>query len=93
MQEKISPYQKKINSLQAMIQQQEETILQLGEEIEEETKKANTIYEHYQPLQKLLLLVQEMQQKKRWTEIAQELQKEKKIIGIDLKSKKIKLQL
>ena len=93
MQEKVSPYQKKINSLQAMIEQQEQSILGLGEEIEEETKKANKMYEHYQPIQQLLQIVTEMRQEKDWTEIGEELKKESRITKVDLKNKKIVLEL
>ena len=76
-----------------MIEQQEQSILGLGEEIEEETKKANKMYEHYQPIQQLLQIVTEMRQEKDWKEIGEELKKESRITKVDLKNKKIVLEL
>ena len=91
--ERISPYETKINSLNKIITTQEEAIQQLQENIELNTKKGELVYEKYSPLQKLLDIVAEMRKSKEWSEIAKELKKEKKITSIDLKSKTIMVEL
>jgi len=84
-----SPYEKKINALQRMIEEQERSIEKLNEKIQKNKKKGELIYEKYQPLQKLLGIVKEMKKTKDWKDIAVELKKEKKIKTVDLKHKKI----
>ena len=91
--EKISPYEKKIKALQLTLQKQKEAILKKEKEIALYTQKAELIYQHYQPLKKLLAIVQKLKEKKTWEEIKKELQKEKKIKKIDLKNKKIIIDL
>ncbi len=88
-----SPYEKKIAALKNTIERQEDAIAMQEENIDENTQKGELIYEKYQPLQKLLDIVKEMKKTKEWNEIAKELKKEKKIKSIDLKNKKIKIQI
>ncbi len=90
---KKSPYEKKIASLERMIQDQEESIKQLEEKILLNKAKGEKIYEQYTPLQKLLVIVKELKKNKDWKDIAVELKKEKKIKSIDLKNKKITIDL
>ena len=88
-----SPYEKKIATLKRMIEQQEEAISLQEQNIDENTKKGEVIYEKYQPIQKLLDIVNEMKKTKDWSDISTELKKEKKIKSIDLKNKKIMIEL
>jgi len=91
--EKTSPYEKKIKNVQGIIGSQEEAIKNLKNDIDLNTKKGELIYEKYQNLLKLLDIVKELRKNKEWTEIGKELKKEKKIKQVNLKSKKIILDL
>ena len=90
----ISPYEKKIKGLQSRVRQQEEAIKKQEKKIELNKQKGETIYEKYTPLQKLLDIVKELRANdKEWEEIAQELKQEKKIKGVDLKNKRVVIDL
>jgi len=91
--ERKSPYEQKIKTMQLMVAQQEEAIQKQEKLIELNQQKAELIYEKYQPLQKMLQIVAELRKNKNWGEIEQELHKEKKIKRIDLKNKKIMVEL
>ncbi|MFC1686920.1 hypothetical protein ACFL0E_01015, partial [Nanoarchaeota archaeon] len=84
-----SPYEKKIAALGRMIKEQKDAIKKQENLIELNSKKAETIYEKYQSLQKLLDIVKELKKTKDWKDIEKELKKEKKIKRINLKEKKI----
>ena len=88
-----SPYEKKINALKRTIERQEEAIALQEHNIEENSQKGELIYEKYMPLQKLLGIVKEMKKTKEWSEIEKELKKEKKIQSVDLKNKKVIIEL
>lgn len=89
----VSPYEKKIKTFERIIIEQENAIKKQEEVIELNTKKGELIYEKYVPLQKLLEIVNELKKTKEWTEIAQELKKEKNIKSVDLKNKKVMIEL
>ncbi len=91
--QRLSPYHKKINSLQQVIAGQEESIHKLQGATESATRKAEVIYEHYAPIQRLLQIVKDLRKSKEWKDIALELKKEKKIKLVDLKNKKVTLDL
>jgi predicted ribosome quality control (RQC) complex YloA/Tae2 family protein len=89
----VSPYQQRINALKRMISNQEEAIGKQEDNIELNTQKGELIYEKYTPLQKLLDIVKEMKKDKDWSDIGIALKKEKKIKGVDLKNKKVVIDL
>ena len=89
----ISPYEKKIKTIENRISEQESAIKKQEEMIELNTKKGELVYEKYQPLSKLLEIVKELRKEKGWNEVAQELKKEKRIKSVDLKNKKVVLDL
>ncbi len=89
----ISPYEKKIKTIERMVEQQEGSVRKQKKVIELNTQKGELVYERYAPLQKLLGIVKELRKTKEWSEIESELKKEKKIKKIDLKKKKIILEL
>ncbi|MBS3170011.1 NFACT family protein [Candidatus Woesearchaeota archaeon] len=91
--QKKSPYEQKIQALHRMTESQEEAIKELQQKIEVNTAKGNKIYEHYTALQRLLAIVKEMRKTKEWGEVATELKREKKIKSVDLKNKKIVMEL
>jgi len=88
-----SPYQKKIETLQRMVSSQEEAVQKQQDLITENSRKGELIYEKYADLQKLLDIVKEMRKSKEWREIETELKKVKKIKKVDLKDKKVVLEL
>jgi predicted ribosome quality control (RQC) complex YloA/Tae2 family protein len=89
----VSPYEKKIENLKRMIQGQEEAIEKLREKIIVNKEKGEKVYENYPKLEKLLQIVAEMKKTKEWSTIGKELRKEKKIKEVNLKEKKIKIEL
>ncbi len=91
--EKASPYDKKIAALQKTIAQQQEAIEKQEKNIGKNTQKGEKIYEHYAPLQKLLDAVSELKQSNTWQEISKSLKKEKKIKSVNLKEKKVVIEL
>ena len=90
---KESQFQEKIKKLKHIIQEQEKTIQKLKQQETEFTKKANHIYEKYQELNSLLNKIKQAKQKLSWDEIRKELKKHKQIKQINLKEKKIILQI
>ncbi len=90
---KESPYKKKITILQRTIQEQEEAIRHLEEENTRATARAGLIYEHYVFLQNLLRYAREARKTKKWPEIGDELKNEPKVTAVDLKTKKITVDL
>ncbi|MBU0456986.1 MAG: NFACT family protein [Nanoarchaeota archaeon] len=89
----VSPYEKKIKMLEKTISQQQDAIVKLEEKIELNKRKGELIYEKYSPLQKLLDIVNELKKIKEWNEIGKELKKEKKIKKVDLKEKRVVVDL
>lgn len=91
--ETASPYQTKIDALQRIIKQQAESRQKLQEDVSLNTQKAEAIYYHYQPLKRLLEIVRELKKTQSWGEIEKELKKERKIKKVDLKEKKVVIDL
>lgn len=90
---KTSPQEKKIAALKRIIAEQESSIKKQEEDIEKNNQKAELIYNNYQPLSKLFEIIENLKQKMTWDEVKKELQKEKKISKVDLKNKKIIVDL
>ncbi len=90
---KPSPYGQEIKAVERMIREQEESLGNLQQRVEMNKKKGELIYENYTPLQRLLAIVAEMRKTKSWGEIADELKKERKIKKVDLKEKKLVIDL
>lgn len=88
-----SPHETKIKTLQRTSEGQKESIAALEESIALNARKGELMYENYAPLQKMLDIVKELKKTKSWEEVAQELRKEKKIRNVDLKNKKIVIDL
>ncbi len=91
--EKISPYQQKINAMNKIISQQEGSIKEIERSIIINTSKGDKIYSDYSKIQKLLEIVKELKKEKGWNEVKTVLEKEKKIVKVDLKNKKVLLNL
>ena len=80
-------------TLQRIITEQEGAIKNQENNIEKNKQIAELIYATYQPLQKLLDIVKELKKTKTWQEVSIELKKEKKIKKVDLKNKKVVVDL
>jgi predicted ribosome quality control (RQC) complex YloA/Tae2 family protein len=92
--EVISPYEQKINTMESRVNQQESAIKKQEEKIVANKLKGEKIYEQYAPLQQLLDAVKQLRTEgKEWDEIAVSLKKEKKIISVNLKEKKVVIDL
>lgn len=90
---KPSPYDQKIEQTKKIIDKQEQFLVQIEENIEENTLKAEKVYDNYAPLKKLLSVVDELKKTLDWKEIKVELEKEKKIKSINLKKKTVVIDL
>ncbi|HIH47287.1 TPA: hypothetical protein HA297_03225 [Candidatus Woesearchaeota archaeon] len=73
--------------------EQQEAIAKQEELIILNTAKGERIYEKYAPLHKMLEIVKQLRKNKDWKDIAVELGKEKKIKKVDLKNKKVVIEL
>ncbi|PIN73605.1 hypothetical protein COV20_05265 [Candidatus Woesearchaeota archaeon CG10_big_fil_rev_8_21_14_0_10_45_16] len=91
--QKVSPYDQKIRTLEKMVEGQEKAIEELQEKITLNGKRGDTIYESYAKLQKLRDIVDEMKKTAGWQEIETALKKEKKIKTVDLKNKRVLIDL
>ena len=90
----ISPYEQRIISAKRIIISQEGSIKKQEDKIELNKKKGEIVYENYQPLQKIIEYVNSARKEgKEWSEIEKELKKVKKIKGINLKNKKVIIDL
>ena len=90
----ISPYEQRINTLKKIISNQGYSITKQEDKIELNKKKGEIVYENYQPLQKIINYVNSARKEsKEWKEIEKELKKVKKIKSVNLKAKKIVIDL
>ena len=90
----ISPYKQRINTIERMIASQEKAIGKQEKAIDLNTQKGELVYENYASLQKLIDFVNSSRkEEKEWKEIETELKRVKKIKKIDLKNKKIIVDL
>lgn len=90
---KSSPQKKKIEAVERIIADQEDSIKKLEQDIEDNNEKAEMIYTYYTSISKLLEIIKELKKTRNWEEIRKELEKEKKIKKVDLKNKKIVVEL
>ncbi len=93
--ERVSPYQQKIANQQKIISQQEESLKKIEQRIEEYGAMGEVVYSNYAALSQLLLIVKDLRsaQGMGWASIKDELLKESKISKVDLKNKKIVIDL
>ncbi len=90
---KASPYEQKIKSMERIVTEQEESIKKAEEAIAENKRTGELIYENYVSIQQMLGIVKEMCKTMEWKEIGEELKKIKKLVRVDLKGKKVVLEL
>ncbi len=90
---KASPYEKRIQQLEHTAAGQAEAIIQLEQQVQEETRKGELLYEHYQEVQGLLRRVQELKSKASWEEVKKNLEGDKKVRKVDLAAKRVVVEL
>ncbi len=90
---KASLHQARISQLQHTIAQQEAAIVEQEQALAENKRQGELLYEHYQEIQQLLTAVHEWKQEQGWEKAGQELLKLSNIKEINLKEKKVFLQL
>ncbi|MAG60683.1 hypothetical protein CL619_02745 [archaeon] len=90
---KVSPYLKKIERIEKIIEKQEEACSLIEKEIEQNSLKGELIYEKYSDIAKLQEVVAAMKKTKSWDEIKKELEKLSKVKSLDLKKKAVVLDL
>jgi predicted ribosome quality control (RQC) complex YloA/Tae2 family protein len=89
---KESQFRQRIASLQHIESEQQQKLHDCEERTEEETKKAEWIYDHYKEIKQLLSLVEKSRASGGWQAVTETLKKMKKIKSIDLKEKKITVE-
>ncbi len=86
-------FRQKIVGLQRIEAEQQQKLHECETKIEEKTKRAEWIYEHYNEVKQLLELVEKTRASGGWQAVAEMLKKMKKIKSIDLKEKKITVEI
>ncbi len=69
--QKTAPVQEKLQKIETMIAMQQKNLAELERKTEEERRKGEYIYEHYQEINKLLTEIIEAKKKLSWKEIKQ----------------------
>ena len=87
----LSPYEQRIKNVNKILNKQNEAVQRLQEDIELYTKKGELIFEKYTDFANLLKIVEELKKTKSWSEIEQELSKQK--IKLNKKNKRIIVNL
>jgi len=67
--QKTAPVQEKLKKIETMIRMQEQSLAMLEQKAEEERKKGEYIYEHYQEVSKLLSEITEAKKELSWKEV------------------------
>ena len=91
--EKKDPYEKQINELKRIIEEQEATLKGFGEKEEEDRKKAEMIYNNYKLINEILSEINKAKEKHSWEEIKERLKGHKIVKDIDVKEKRVIVEL
>ncbi len=82
-------YAEKLKKLRHILEEQELKVNELEQEIQENTRRGEVMYEHYQELQEIL----DIAKKKKWNEIKEILLENKKVKEVDMKEKKVVVEI
>ena len=91
--EKKDPYENQIDELKRIIGEQEATLKGLAEKEEEDRKKAELIYNNYKLISGILSEINKAKEKHSWEEIKKRLKGHKIVEDIDVKEKKITVDI
>ncbi len=90
---KSSKYEKEINKLRKIIEQEQAKILELEEQEMLERSRAEAIYNNYQLIQEILTELKKARQKYSWKEIKEKLKGHKIIKDVNEKEGKVEIDL
>ncbi|MEK6875819.1 MAG: hypothetical protein AABX63_00290, partial [Nanoarchaeota archaeon] len=90
---KESPYAKKINELNRIIEEQKASLEGLKSGEEENRKKAELIYHNYQLIKETLDEINKASKKYSWEEIKEKLKGHKLIKDVDVKDKRVAIEI
>lgn len=90
---KESKYGKQISELKRIIGEQEATINSLRQKENEDREKAELIYNNYQLINEILVEINKAKEKHSWEEIKKRLKGHKIVKDIDVKEKKVVVEL
>ena len=88
-----SPYEAQIKELKRIISEQEDTIKRLKQKANENTKKAELIYNNYQLIKEILGEINKASKKYSWEEIKEKLKEHKIVKDVDVKEKNIVVEI
>jgi len=88
-----SAYTKKINELKRIIEEQEGTLKEMRVKETESREKAEQIYNNYQLIQEILNEVNKASKKYSWKEIKEKLKGHKVVKDVDVKEKKVVVEV
>ena len=86
---KESPYIKKITELKWIMGEQEDTLNSLKSKEEENRKKAELIYNNYKLINEILEEINKASKKYSWKEIKEKLKGHKVVKDVDVKEKRV----
>ncbi len=88
-----SAYSKKINELKRIIEEQKETMNNMGSKEAENRKKAELIYNNYQLIKEILDEINKASKKYSWEEIKEKLKGHKVVKDVDVKEKRVVVEV
>lgn len=91
--QKLSKHEKKIEKLKIIIQKQGEHVKKLEKDIEDNTKKAEIVYNNYKKVENILNELREISKKHSWKDIKEKLKGHKIVKEINSKEKSVVLEL
>ncbi len=90
---KKSPFEAKIQKIEKIISKQTEVIIGIEQDIIDNSRKGDILYEKYSDIVKLQEIVTSMVKSKGWDTVKKELESSKSIVSVDLKKKTVVLDL
>ena len=90
---KSQSYEKEINRLRKIINNQKQQIKEFEKKIKDNKRKGELIYENYKLIDDIIKTINKAREKYTWQEIAEKLKDHKKIKEINLKTKEIIIEL
>jgi len=90
---KESPYESKINELKRIVSEQEDTIKKFNDKVAENTKKGELIYSNYSLIKEIIEEINKAKEKHSWKDIKKKLKGHKVIKDVDIKDKRIVIEV
>tara|TARA_Y100000310_G_scaffold50358_1_gene46403 strand:- start:5366 stop:6484 length:1119 start_codon:yes stop_codon:yes gene_type:complete len=90
---KESVYDKEVGKVENLLAKQTKQLQKIIEEIDDNTAKADALYENYQEVKKVLDYVKALEEQMNWDEIADHLKDHTLVKGVNAKEKKVLIEL